>query len=85
MAGLKEGDLLSDTGSPTAGGGGDPTNIPSESQNIHYSVSVTVVLLSIQVQRRKTTFTHPQLVLVVVTPPVSSVSHSTHMYTSCSM
>ena len=27
-----------------------------------------------------TTFTHPQLVLVVVTSPVFSVSHSTHMY-----
>ena len=29
------------------------------------------------------TLVHPQLVLV--TPPVPSVSHSTHMYTSCSL
>ena len=36
VAGLKEGDLLSDTGSPTAGGdGGDPSSIPSESQYTH--------------------------------------------------
>ena len=45
MAGLKEGDLLSDTGSPTARGGGDPSSIPSESQYTYCLVNVTVILL----------------------------------------